>query len=156
MRKFIRILAIVILAFIFFSSLYSSFLMYDLYARNIITDMGLSSNLFVGVLSLCSLLFGVYKFLPSKVFNRGLHNFLRFADFISLAVFLFYLLYSVVAFVISAVDKEFKIKQLLVLPIVLVSVSFCIYLILDNFYYQKQIVKRELLKSQLDIDTIGQ
>ena len=155
MRKILRIITVAFLAFLFISSLISIYSLYDLNAKNIIRSFDIRTPIVYGSLSLLSLLFNVSKLFTYKIYTKKVYNFLRLGDFAFIISAFVYLIFSVFQFIVKSISYANSSKQILILPIVLFFIIFCIVLFFDNLKYQKEIEDREQLKMQNFIDEIG-
>ena len=155
MRKILRIITVAFLAFLFISSLISIYSLYDLNAKNIIRSFDIRTPIVYGSLSLLSLLFNVSKLFTYKIYTKKVYKFLRLGDFAFIISAFVYLIFSVFQFIAKSISYANSSKQILILPIVLFFIIFCIVLFFDNLKYQREIEDREQLKMQNFIDEIG-
>ncbi|PQJ80057.1 hypothetical protein BTO18_13130 [Polaribacter porphyrae] len=155
MRKIARIIAIVISILLFISATFSVSSLYDLYSRNVINQLNIESSILFGFLVLCSLLFNLSKVISTKYYNKFMHNFLRYTDLAFVLLSIIFILYGISKFIKRVIENTAKSKDYLIFLVVLVIIAFCVYMLLDNFKYQKEVTKRKFIKRQSAINEIG-
>ncbi len=84
-----------------------------------------------------------------------MHNFLRYTDLAFVLLSIIFILYGISKFIKRVIENTAKSKDYLIFLVVLVIIAFCVYMLLDNFKYQKEVTKRKFIKRQSAINEIG-
>ena len=137
-----RIIAISLFTLLLLSTILSAISSYNLYLKNVTRNLDLSIVIFFGFVSFFCLSFNLTKILPSRFYRKPLHTFLRFADLLGVGILSIYISSGILHFFYRISKKSVESKDLFFLLIFILTILATVFLIKDNFYYQKEIKKK--------------